>query len=268
MRVKPAAHEGRAAHFRRRAALHGALLAPDPLYKQIRNALVDSLASGEWKPGEVIPSERKLADRYGVAISTIRAAIGELTAMKVLARRQGKGTFVCLEDERRSIYRFFHVVRNDGVKELPVSELLSLRKARADAEIAQALNLPHKPRAPEIYKLRNVLKVGETPVVVSDIVIPASLLPELTEDLVRTGGATLYAVYQTHFGINIVSTTEELRAIRCDAATAKILRLQEGDPVLEVCRTAYTFNNVPVEIRCSRVQTKDYYYFLAHGGTR
>ena len=269
MRAKPAAaHEAGSADVRRRGALHGALMAPDPLYKQIRNALVDSLASGEWKPGEVIPSERKLADRYGVAISTIRAAIGELTAMKVLARRQGKGTFVCLEDERRSIYQFFHVVRNDGVKELPVSELLSLRKARADADIAHALNLSRKPEALDVYKLRNVLKVGNTPVVVSDIVIPASLLPGLTEELVRTGGDTLYAVYQTHFGINIVNTTEQLRAIKCDAATARILRAEEGDPILEVRRTAYTFNNVPVEIRCSRVQTKDYYYSLAHGGTR
>jgi GntR family transcriptional regulator len=246
----------------------GALLAPDPLYKQVRNALVDSLARGEWKPGEMIPTERRLAERYGVGIATIRAAITELAAAKIVARRQGKGTFVCLQDERRSIYQFFHVVRNDGVKELPVSELLSLKRARADAEAAHALNLPRKPSALEVFKLRNVLKVGGRRVVVSDIVIPAALFPGLTEDLIRTGGVTLYAVYQTHFGINIIRTSEQLRAVRADATTARILSLVEGDPVLEVRRTAYTFNDVPVEVRRSRVETDHYYYSLDQGNTR
>ena len=256
-------HAGRSAGLPR-----GGLLAPDPLYKQVRHALVDSLARGEWKPGEMIPTERQLAERYGVGIATIRAAIAELAAAKIVARRQGKGTFVCLQDERRSIYQFFHVVRNDGVKELPVSELLSLKKSKADAEAAHALNLPRKPSGLEVFKLRNVLKVGGRRVVVSDIVIPAALFPGLTEKLIRTGGVTLYAVYQTHFGINIIRTDEQLRAVRADATTARILSLTEGDPVLDVRRTAYTFNDVPVEVRCSRVETNNYYYSLDHENAR
>src|SRR5690349_8982230 len=69
----------------------------DPLYKQVRASLVDSLCRGEWKPGDALPNERSLAERYGVGVATIRAAIGELAAMHVLVRRQGKGTFVCRE---------------------------------------------------------------------------------------------------------------------------------------------------------------------------
>lgn len=254
------------AAFRSAGMLRGALLTPDPLYRQVRNALVDSLTSGEWKPGEIIPSERVLAERYGVGIATLRAAIGELCAVKVLARKQGKGTFVCLQDERRSIYQFFHVVRNDGVKELPVSELLLFKKSRADADVAQALNLPRRPSGLDVYKLRNVLKVAGTPVVVSDIVIPIAMFPGLTEKIIRTGGVTLYAVYQSKFRINIIRTSEELRAVKVDSATARILGLPEGDPVLEVRRVAYTFNDVPVEIRRSRVETKNYYYSLDDGG--
>jgi len=248
------------------AGMRSALMAPDPLYKQVRTDLVNRLCAGEWKPGEALPSERKLADHYGVGIATIRAAIGELTAMKVLARRQGKGTYVCREEERRSVYQFFHIVRDDGIKALPVSDLVWIKSGRAAPDIAHALELPRSPGGLAIHRLRNVLTVNGVRVAVSDIAAPVAMFPGLTQQRIRTGGATLYAVYQNLYGINIVRTDEKLRAVVCDADTARILGLRAGEPVLEVQRTAYTFNDVPVEVRVSRVRTRDYHYALSRGG--
>src|SRR5947208_15038403 len=64
-----------------------------PLYLQIRDSLVKSLESGEWSPGQAIPSEVELAGRYGVAQGTVRRAVEALAADNLLVRRQGKGTF-------------------------------------------------------------------------------------------------------------------------------------------------------------------------------
>src|SRR5579862_3298371 len=178
------------------AGMRSALMAPDPLYKQVRSDLVNRLCAGEWKPGEALPSERKLADHYGVGIATIRAAIGELTAMKVLARRQGKGTYVCREEERRSVYQFFHIVRDDGIKALPVSDLVWIKSGLAAPDIAHALELPRSPGGLAIHRLRNVLTVNGVRVAVSDIAAPVAMFPGLTQQRIRTGGATLYAVYQ------------------------------------------------------------------------
>ena len=246
---------------------HSALHAREPLYQQVRDQIVGGLAKGEWKPGQVLPSENSLADRFGVSVSTIRAAIGHLVAAKVLARKQGKGTFVSLHGEKRSLYQFFHVVRNDGVKELPVSELVFLRRGRAEDDIADLLRLPRKvsPRG-EVYKIRNVLKVGGVPVVLSDITVPCALLPGINEGILRKGGPTLYAVYQTHFGLNIVRTVEHLRAGRTDAAAAKAFAIGLDDPVLHIERTAFTFNDVPVEVRRSRVDTRNYFYLHDQAG--
>lgn len=251
---------------RARGPLHAALHARAPLHQQVRDQIVRGLAGGEWKPGELLPNEARLADRFQVSVSTIRAAIGHLVAARVLARKQGKGTFVSLHGERRSIYQFFHVVRNDGIKELPVSELLFLKRGRADDEVADLLKLPRQASSAEVYKMRNVLKVGGVPVVLSDITVPCSLLPGLTEGIVRKGGATLYAVYQTHFGLNIVRTVEHLRAGRTDAAAAKAFGIATDDPVLHIERTAYTFNDVPVEVRRSRVDTRNYFYLHDQAG--
>jgi GntR family transcriptional regulator len=238
-----------------------------PLYKQVRMALVQSLSSGEWKAGDVLPNERSLADRYGVGISTVRFAIGELVAMKVLTRRQGKGTYVCREEERRNVYQFFHLVRDDGVRHLPVSELLAFRRARADADTAEALALPRTSSGQAIYRLRNLLTVDRVPVVVSDIAIAAAMFPGLTESRIRNGGPTIYAVYQSVYGIHIVRTDEQLRAAHCDATGARHLGLARGEPVLEVRRVAYTFNDVPVEVRRSVVRTNHHHYALSRGGS-
>ena len=269
--AKAPARDTRPAPAAHRVALprhpsHSALHAREPLHLQVRDQIIRGLAEGEWKPGEVLPNETRLADRFRVSVSTIRAAIGHLVAAKVLARKQGKGTFVSLHGERRSIYQFFHVVRNDGVKDLPVSEVLFLKRGQADDETADLLRLPRRASAAEVYKIRNMLKVGGVPVVLSDITIPCSLLPGLTEDILQKAGPTLYAVYQTRFGLNIVRTVEHLRAGRTDAAAARAFGITIDDPVLHIERTAYTFNDVPVEVRRSRVDTRNYFYLYDQAG--
>jgi GntR family transcriptional regulator len=65
-----------------------------PLYQQIKSLILKSLQDGEWKPGDLIPSELELAARYRVSQGTVRKAIDELAADNLLVRRQGKGTFV------------------------------------------------------------------------------------------------------------------------------------------------------------------------------
>jgi len=55
-----------------------------PLYKEVRNLLTQGLAQGEWQPGEALPSESKLAQRFHVSIGTIRHAIDELVAEQIL----------------------------------------------------------------------------------------------------------------------------------------------------------------------------------------
>ena len=59
-----------------------------PLYRQIKGLILNSLRSGEWKPGEVIPSEIELAARFQVSQGTVRKAVDELAAENLLLRRQ------------------------------------------------------------------------------------------------------------------------------------------------------------------------------------
>ncbi len=84
------------------ASVSGTSATFSPLYQQIKALITQSLQSGEWKPGELIPSEVELANRFKVSQGTVRKAIDELAAENLVMRRQGKGTFVATHHEARA----------------------------------------------------------------------------------------------------------------------------------------------------------------------
>jgi GntR family transcriptional regulator len=115
-----------------------------PLYQQIKGLILQNLQSGEWKPGESIPSEMELAARYRVSQGTVRKAIDELAGDNLLVRRQGKGTFVATHAEHHVQYRFLKLVPNHGDldTEGPAQrEIVDCKRLRASADIARTLAL-------------------------------------------------------------------------------------------------------------------------------
>ncbi|MET0604741.1 MAG: GntR family transcriptional regulator, partial [Baekduia sp.] len=63
-----------------------------PKGTQLRSIMEDLIET--LKPGDPLPSERELAERYGVARMTVRAEITRLAAEGRVERVQGRGTFV------------------------------------------------------------------------------------------------------------------------------------------------------------------------------
>src|SRR6476469_7017214 len=70
------------------------LAGPIPLHHQVYLDLRAAIDAGEWKPGEQIPPERELAERYGCSLITVRRALGDLARERRLERARGRGTFV------------------------------------------------------------------------------------------------------------------------------------------------------------------------------
>ncbi|MDH3236702.1 MAG: GntR family transcriptional regulator, partial [Alphaproteobacteria bacterium] len=112
-----------------------------PLYREVKIRVTQDLAAGAWRPGEAIPSEARLAEQFGVSIGTVRKAIDELVAEKILLRQQGRGTFVATHTRDRTLFYFFHIVGKDGSKALPVTKLLSFRKGKVDGNEESHLSI-------------------------------------------------------------------------------------------------------------------------------
>jgi GntR family transcriptional regulator len=229
-----------------------------PLYAQIKAALEKSLEAGEWRPGEPIPSEAQLAGRFGVAQGTVRKAIDALAAENLVVRRQGKGTFVATHtEERASHFRFLRIRSNDGGGDDPVSRLVDLRRMKASAEIARLLEL--KP-GDAVFVLRRVLDYGATPVILDEITLPAALFRGLTRAKCDAYKGSMYGFFETQFGVRTLRAQEKLRAVAADPASAALLDVAPGTPLLAVDRVTFTFGDRPVEVRRGLCSTRAHHY--------
>ncbi len=65
-----------------------------PAYLQVKNFVQQHISSGQWRPGDPVPSEATLMQQFGISRMTVNRALRELTAEGMVTRVQGSGTFV------------------------------------------------------------------------------------------------------------------------------------------------------------------------------
>jgi GntR family transcriptional regulator len=229
-----------------------------PLYEQIKILLTQSLVSGEWKPGEAIPSEMELASRFRVSQGTVRKAIDELAAENIVVRRQGKGTFVASHAEPSYQYRFLRVMPDSGEKLHPQNLFFGLERGKATAEVAHALNL--KPGA-SVLSFKRVMSFSGRPMILDEIVVPPSEFPGLTLAELEEYGGSVYSFYESVFGVRMIRAEERVRAIAADSLAAAHLKVDKGTPLLCVDRIAFTYGDKPVEWRRGLCVTDGFSYF-------
>ena len=228
-----------------------------PLYRQIKDLIMQGLASGEWRPGEAIPSEAELALRFNVSQGTVRKAIDEMAAENLVVRKQGKGTYVASHNDPRAFFRFLRVVPNEGGVSVPLSVPLECWRAKAGLEAARILDIA--PGAP-ITIVRRVLKFNGKPVVLDEIYLPGEIFQGLSLEVLQEYQGSLYSLFETRFGVRMIRAEERIRAIAADRATADQLAVEEGSPLLSVERVTYTYGDKPVEWRRGLYATAEHYY--------
>jgi GntR family transcriptional regulator len=242
------------------SAPEGATPAFSPLYQQIKGLILQGLEAGEWKPGESIPSEMDLAARFRVSQGTVRKAIDDLAAGNLLVRRQGKGTFVATHAEQQAQYRFLKLVPDNGdrTSEGPAERtILECRRMRAPAEVARLLAL----RAGDaLMQVRRVLAFGGVPTILEDLWLPGAAFKGLTAAQMASYRGPTYAMFELEFGVRMLRAEEKIRAVAAEPHAAQLLAVPAGSPLLSVERVAYTYNDVPMELRRGLYRTDTHHY--------
>jgi GntR family transcriptional regulator len=231
-----------------------------PLYQQIKGLILQSLQAGEWKPGEAIPSEMDLAARFRVSQGTVRKAIDELAAENLVVRRQGKGTFVATHAEQHVQYRFLKLVPDSGDRDAegPAQrDVIDCKRVRATADIARALALRS---GDPVVQVRRTLSFGGVPTILEDLWLPGAAFKGMTADQMAGYHGPTYAMFELEFGVRMVRAEEKIRAVAADDANAPLLQVPLGTPLLLVERLAYTYNDVPMELRRGLYRTDTHHY--------
>jgi GntR family transcriptional regulator len=230
-----------------------------PLYRQIKSLITQGLEVGEWRPGELIPSEVELASRYGVSQGTVRKAIDEMAAEHLLVRRQGKGTYVASHNDAgpREAFRFLRLKAENGGIDAPQGIPLECWRAKAGHEAARTLGIGFG--APIII-VRRLLKFAAKPVVIEEIYLPGELFSGLDLELLQDYKGSFYGLLETKFGVRMLRADERIRAVAADSVNARLLGVEQGMPLLSIERVSYTYGDRPVEWRQGLCSTAEYFY--------
>jgi GntR family transcriptional regulator len=231
-----------------------------PLYQQIKALISQSLQAGEWKSGNAIPSETELAARFQVSQGTVRKAIDELATENLLVRRQGKGTFVATHAEERFQFRFLKLQpdRGNHQSQGPAQRtILACKRLRASAEVARALAL----RTGEpVIEVRRTLAFGGVPTILEELWLPGDRFKGLSAERLAASQGPMYAMFEAEFGISMVRADERLRAVLPDEQQAQWLQVSTNTPLLSVERVAFTYNDLPMELRRGLYRTDMHHY--------
>lgn len=228
-----------------------------PLYQQIKTLITRSLQAGEWRPGEMIPSEIELAARYKVSQGTVRRAIDAMADENLVVRRQGKGTFVATHSEQKIQFRFLRLMADDGEPGNVTRRVIDCRRMRAPADVSRALELK---AGDTVVEVRRVMLFRGVPVVLDDIWLPGSLFKGLTAERLGEYRGPLYGLFETEFGVRMIRAEEQLRAVAADQTAAELLQVEAGTPLLSVERLSRTYGDKPVELRRGLYNTEAHYY--------
>ena len=228
-----------------------------PLYQQIKALITQGLQSGEWKPGEMIPSEVELASRFKVSQGTVRKAIDELAAENIVMRRQGKGTFVSTHHEARAHFRFLRLMPDEGVPHQPDNKIIEVKRMRAPAEVARLLDVKS---GDSVVYIKRVMSFDGAPTILEEMWLPGLLFKGLTAERLVEYKGPMYGLFESEFGTRMIRANEKIRAVAADSGAAQFLHVAEGTPLLCAERVSYTYGDKAVELRRGIYLTSHHHY--------
>ena len=217
-----------------------------PRYQQLHDDLVQRIAAGEWRPGEIIHTEAQLSAAYQVSTGTLRKAVDLLVAEGVLTRSQGKGTFVRRPQLDSSMLRFFRFKSSSGQPVLPTARILNREVIAPDDAVRQALQLGSRAKVIHLSRLR---LVDGLPVLAENIWLPRDRFEPLVDLALQDFEDLLYPQYERLCNQVVATARETLSVRRADKALARRLSMEAGQPVIHVHRVALNFAGKPVECR-------------------
>jgi GntR family transcriptional regulator len=225
-----------------------------PLYLQVRDALAERIAGGEWKPSTAIPNESDLAREFGVSPGTMRKALDLLEAEHLLTRRQGRGTFVNDQASEELAVRYSNIRARGGERVGGDVQVLSIAESPVNESECIRLRVRMHERVHRIRRLR--LSEGR-PYMLEEVVMPAALFPGLSE---QQAPSHRIVVLAQQFGILLGKGEERITIASASPDVASALRVDPATPVLTLDRVVYTFDGRPAEWRLGRCHLSDEYY--------
>ncbi|RKX80393.1 MAG: hypothetical protein DRP58_13275 [Spirochaetes bacterium] len=227
-----------------------------PLYHRIENDLKNKIFSGQYKTGEMLPSERELIEIYKVSRLTAREAVSRLANQGLVEKVQGKGTYVSTpqrENRMGSLYsggeeilmRYYEIT----------TKVLDLRIMVPDAIVSKNLNLQSEE---EVVYLERLRYANNNPVALIKSYLPHRSVPNLEQ--VDFTNKSLYQTLEETYRMQLYDANETIEAVKADERSSELLEIKRGTALLFNHRTVRLLDRSIIEYETVMYRSDIYKY--------
>ncbi len=206
-------------------------------YSELANVIVKHVTDGTYAVGEQLPSERELAEHYGVSRSTVRAALDVVERLGLVTRKRRAGTVVSA-DRPSNVYARSVSSIEDLVSYASHTsrEVLGMHTVVADPELAAHIECKPGSRWLRIRMLRTENDDASTPLCWNDAYIEHEL-GESIAALVKNGTGLLSHLIEEETGVTVARIKQTVGATELDDTVAARLGVPAGSSGLEIIRS-------------------------------
>jgi GntR family transcriptional regulator len=214
-----------------------------PLYHQLYEILRDKIVRRDWQPGDRIPSESELIERYQVSRTTVRQVLDMLVNEGLIYRQSGRGTFVAHPTVEQVLVRIISFTEDMLQRDFkPGTQILSAGLIPAPQDIAEKLEVELGEELAYLERLR--LADGE-PMSIEE----SHLVHRFCHGVLRGDYASspLRQALERDHGIRLVRAKQVIRALLAPSDLAGLLSIPSDSALLYIERVSYSDQNIPVE---------------------
>ena len=213
------------------------------LYTRVEETIAAEIADGEYRPGDQLPTEDELLQRFEVSRITVRRAIQNLVQRGLLEIRRGRGTFVLeprIEAELTKLRGFVEDMNAAGRK--ASARVLSQGVVSATAMIAERLQLG---RGTRVMRIERVRLADGIPISFDQTYLPLALGRKIARNDLRMH--PIFTLLEEEYGVPLLEADYALEAVAASKVVAEALQVTVGTPIFQIERTSRTTNYEPVD---------------------
>jgi GntR family transcriptional regulator len=228
------------------------------IYIRIHDEIKHQIETGVFEVGQRLPSERVMAEQFGVSRMTLRQAVTSLVEEGILTRYVGSGTFVAndrVREKMRGTTSFTEIIQNLG--KTPSSKVLSYQKTKANEVECDKLQLK---KGAQIIRMERIRYADELPICYEVASIPYRLI----EDFAKNDIANHFYDTLANAGKKIGRSEQIISAKIVNKEIANFLSIKQSSAILALTQISYFANSdeTPFEYVLSQYVGERFEFYL------
>jgi len=203
---------------------------PVPLYHQLADILMQRIQSGEYLPGQMIPSETGLAKQYGIGRPTVRQAMDTLVQKGLIQRKRGSGTFVKEMEPKVNLFSLAGTSQAFLTKGIDIEKKIISPTALKAVQDAPGNPFNNK----NAFFLTRLILAEKEPVLLEEIFLDPELF--LGIDQMDLESKSLSRVVEDAYYLSLENGIQTFKTGNLQAASARLMNLDTKETVLVVTR--------------------------------